>query len=59
MDEKTHVLSIEFDEELKAGDKGTLTIAYSGTINDKMAGFYRSTYTDNGVKKYLMYVSHT
>jgi len=30
-----------------------LTIDYQGEINDKMAGFYRSTFETNGQKKYI------
>lgn len=54
LDEKSHVLTLNFDEELVAGTSALLTIDYCGTVNDKMAGFYRSSYTDNesGEKKY-------
>ncbi|MGB5984698.1 MAG: M1 family metallopeptidase [Desulfobacterales bacterium] len=31
----------------------SLEIAYSGTINDQMAGFYRSGYEDNGQTRYI------
>jgi len=42
-----------FAEALPSGD-AFLEIFYSGTINDKMCGFYRSAYTDaNGETKYL------
>jgi aminopeptidase 2 len=44
-----------FDEELPAGQKATLTIKYTGILNDKMAGFYRSSYKDEktGETKYM------
>lgn len=43
-----------FCEALPAGSKATLKIKYVGQLNDKMAGFYRSSYTDqNGETKYM------
>lgn len=42
-----------FGETLKSGEKGTLTIKYVGQLNDKMAGFYRSSYVENGETKYM------
>ncbi|KAL6888903.1 hypothetical protein ACP4OV_009929 [Aristida adscensionis] len=44
------ILIIRFDEVLPLGD-GTLAIAFKGTLNDKMKGFYRSVYELNGEKK--------
>jgi len=42
-----------FGEVLPVG-KGTLEIKFRGILNDDMAGFYRSQYTDaNGVKKHM------
>ncbi|MBX9570607.1 MAG: M1 family metallopeptidase [Candidatus Obscuribacterales bacterium] len=38
-------LSLKFADAVDAG-KWTLTIKYTGTLNDKLHGFYRSTYTD-------------
>jgi tricorn protease interacting factor F2/3 len=46
-------------EELKidlpeaVSDRFFLSIDYQGQINDKMAGFYRSTFETNGQKRYL------
>lgn len=37
--------SLTVSEELKVG-MYTLSIRYRGVLNDKLAGFYRSTYTD-------------
>lgn len=47
------VLNIKLGQELVAGTQATLTIDYIGFINDKMAGFYRSSYIDSatGTKK--------
>lgn len=53
LNEKTHVLEVTVDEELAAGTKAELVIDFVGEINDKMAGFYRSSYKDKetGEKK--------
>ena len=42
-----------FGETLAAGSKATITIKYVGQLNDKMAGFYRSSYVENGETKYM------
>ena len=54
MNEKTHVLDVSFEEEIEAGSKAELVIDFVGEINDKMAGFYRSSDKDKetGEKKY-------
>lgn len=44
------VLVAEFAEELPVGT-GVLSIAFQGTLNDNMKGFYRSVYEINGEKK--------
>uniref|UniRef100_A0A0D9YPC6 Aminopeptidase n=1 Tax=Oryza glumipatula TaxID=40148 RepID=A0A0D9YPC6_9ORYZ len=44
------ILIIRFNEVLPVGE-GTLVIAFKGTLNDKMHGFYRSVYELNGEKK--------
>lgn len=51
--QKEEVLDIKLEKELPAGSKATLVIEFIGFINDKMAGFYRSSYTDSvtGAKK--------
>ena len=44
----------EFDETLKAGSKVTLKHTFTGTLNDLMAGFYRSSWKGpNGEKKWI------
>jgi aminopeptidase 2 len=50
---KEEVLDIKLAKELTSGSKVTLTIDFIGFINDKMAGFYRSSYvdSDSGTKK--------
>ncbi|KAM7276178.1 hypothetical protein ACFE04_018044 [Oxalis oulophora] len=48
--EEDEILVLEFAETLPRA-LGALTIGFEGTLNDKMKGFYRSTYEHNGEKK--------
>jgi aminopeptidase 2 len=43
-DESTQVTKIDFDTAIPRGTKAQLEIKFTGQLNDKMAGFYRSTY---------------
>lgn len=43
-DEKTQVSKIDFEDAIEAGSKAQLEIKFAGQLNDKMAGFYRSTF---------------
>lgn len=43
-DEKKQILTFTFDKALSAGSKAKLTIGFVGYLNDKLAGFYRSSY---------------
>lgn len=43
-DEKTQVSKIEFSDAISKGSKAQVEIKFTGQLNDKMAGFYRSTY---------------
>lgn len=53
MDKKAETVTIELAEETPE-ELGTLEITYTGVLNDKMAGFYRSKYTSaDGTEKYL------
>jgi len=52
LDEKQETLNIVFNETLPLGD-GTFKFEYTGTLNDQMAGFYRSKYTVDGQERYL------
>lgn len=46
--------TISFDKKIPAGSKAQLTHTFTGILNDKMAGFYRSSFKDkDGNKKYL------
>lgn len=56
LDEEKQIATLEFEEEVKAAkDSTTLHIDFTGILNDKMAGFYRSSYIDvkSGEKKWL------
>lgn len=53
-DTKTTTATLTFPEELVAGSKAELCLEFTGILNDKMNGFYRSSYTDQeGNKKYM------
>lgn len=43
-DEKTQVSKIDFSDAIPKGSKAQLEMKFTGQLNDKMAGFYRSTY---------------
>jgi aminopeptidase 2 len=52
--EDTQTTTIAFDHKIPAGSKATLTQTFSGTLNNNMAGFYRSSYKGaDGSTKYL------
>lgn len=46
LDESTERLSVGLAESLPPGG-ATLTVAFTGVLNDKLRGFYRSTFTDD------------
>ncbi|BAT78001.1 hypothetical protein LR48_Vigan04g234000 [Vigna angularis] len=48
--ENDEILVLEFPQEIPVG-LGVLTILFEGILNDRMKGFYRSTYEYNGEKK--------
>ncbi|CAL5421917.1 unnamed protein product [Camellia sinensis] len=48
--EEDEIMVVEFPQNLQLG-LGVLCIAFEGTLNDKMKGFYRSTYVHCGEKK--------
>ncbi|CAG8697040.1 14609_t:CDS:10, partial [Ambispora leptoticha] len=53
-DDEKHTVTFTFPNELQAGTSAVLYIDFTGILNDKMCGFYRSSYTDTaGNKKYL------
>ncbi|CAH1757417.1 826_t:CDS:10 [Entrophospora sp. SA101] len=48
-------VTLTFQKEIIAGTKAALHIEFTGILNDKMAGFYRSSYVDeSGNKRYLV-----
>lgn len=52
--EDSQMTTISFDKSIPAGSKAILTHTFTGTLNDKMAGFYRSSYKDKeGKTKYI------
>lgn len=52
--EDTQTTKILFNETIPGGSKATLTQTFAGTLNDNMAGFYRSSYKGkDGLTKYL------
>lgn len=52
--EDSQMTTISFDKSIPAGSKAKLTHTFTGTLNDKMAGFYRSTFKDkDGNTKYI------
>ncbi|CAJ2643796.1 unnamed protein product [Trifolium pratense] len=48
--EDDEILVLEFSEQIPTG-LGVLSIQFEGTLNDRMKGFYRSTYEHNGERK--------
>ena len=43
--EAKQTVTLSFDKSIAAGSKAQLTHTFTGTLNDKMAGFYRSSYS--------------
>lgn len=48
------MLKIVLGQTIKAGSKGRLNVDFAGIVNDKMAGFYRSSYQLDGKQKYMV-----
>ena len=52
-DKEQETVTLGFDEELSAGE-ARLHLEFTGELNDKLRGFYRSRYVDaDGTEKYL------
>ncbi len=49
-DAKMETVTFEFGKKFKAGEVDTLYIEFSGIVNDKLHGFYRTSYEVNGQK---------
>ena len=53
-DDDSQTTKIDFDHKISAGASAKLYHKFTGTLNDKMAGFYRSSYKDaDGKEKYM------
>ncbi|KAL1915149.1 uncharacterized protein VTP21DRAFT_7630 [Calcarisporiella thermophila] len=53
-DEKKETVTLTLAQALPAGSKAALHMQFTGELNDKMAGFYRSSYKDaQGETKYM------
>ena len=51
IDKEYQIMKISFEDNLSVGQL-ILSIKYSGVLNDKLRGFYHSTFTDNnGIKQ--------
>ncbi|CAI2171506.1 16013_t:CDS:10 [Funneliformis geosporum] len=54
-DSQKETVSLTFPHEFSSGTTASLHIEYTGILNDKMVGFYRSSYEDkSGNTKYLV-----
>ena len=51
LDAKAETAALTLEHELPVGSKAILTVDYTGTHNDKMAGFYRASYEDERTKE--------
>ena len=51
--EDSQTTTVEFDKAIPAGTKAQLKQTFTGSLNDKMAGFYRSSYAHDGKTKYI------
>ncbi|KAM3538834.1 Aminopeptidase 2, mitochondrial [Beauveria bassiana] len=56
-DEKKQVTKFDFKGTLAKGSKAQLEIKFTGILNDKMAGFYRSTYKNKDGSEGILAVS--
>jgi len=54
MDTENQVVTLKLDNEVNPGEY-TISVTFSGLLNDKMAGFYRSGYkdADSGEMRYM------
>lgn len=54
LDDDKQEATIKFPQTIPAGRSAQLKLAFTGTLNDNMAGFYRSSYkASNGETKYI------
>lgn len=50
LNEKFETVTIEFARSFTPEEAGTLELEFAGVLNDKMHGFYRTSYEDQGAK---------
>ncbi|KAJ5701755.1 hypothetical protein N7488_009303 [Penicillium malachiteum] len=53
MNKDAQTATIKFNQALAAGSDAQLKLTFTGILNDNMAGFYRSSYKENGETKYI------
>ncbi|KAL1866911.1 hypothetical protein VTK73DRAFT_4458 [Phialemonium thermophilum] len=56
-DQSNQITKFDFDQAVPKGGKAQLEIKFTGLLNDKMAGFYRSTYKNPDGTEGIMAVS--
>ncbi|KAH6709252.1 peptidase family M1-domain-containing protein [Leptodontidium sp. MPI-SDFR-AT-0119] len=56
-DEDAQTTKVAFEKTLAKGSKATLEMTFTGELNDKMAGFYRSTYKNADGSESIMATS--
>lgn len=54
LDQEKELATFTFENEFKAGSDIVLDIVFKGIHNSSMAGFYKSSYTLDGVKKNMV-----
>ncbi|RLV94280.1 Aminopeptidase 2 [Spathaspora sp. JA1] len=52
-DTDKQTVTFKFNDHLVKGSNVQLSLSFTGELNDKMAGFYRSSYQEDGKTKYL------
>ncbi|RAK99965.1 M1 family metallopeptidase [Aspergillus ibericus CBS 121593] len=54
---RNQTVTVHLHDPLPAGETTTLTLYFTGLLNDSMAGFYRSSFTDPSGQKHFLAVS--
>ena len=52
LSESEETLTVQVGKDLSAGSTATMYCAFTGTLNDRMKGFYRSKYTIEGEERF-------
>lgn len=50
------MITIQTAMQLEAGKSYNVSISFTSFLNDQLHGFYRSSYLENGVTKYLHFI---